>query len=779
MAEDAITNQLNSLYATAQTQLQQEQYLEAIATSEQLLQTEPNFAPAYQLIGAAHTELQQPDQAQTAYTKAAQIYSDRGIALGQAGDLEQSLSNFQQAIAIQPDLAAAHTGMGITLARMGNLEQATSHLRKATEINPQAIVAHQNLATIATNQGKFEQAIRHYKTILELVPHATEIATSLAALQLKIGQYDAAIVNCKRALAFNPHQATAQFLLGNAYCLTGQPDLAIAPLTQALLQQPQNPYYRSLFAQTAGQVNTVEINSQLIQAIELCFNAEGIDHQDLWQVTLQVLGADPTIADLLTLAESSDYEIFQELFKAGVIATELDNLFHNQLLPAALPKCVNNNLAWEKLLTYVRRACLELIVTAAYTFTAEIEFLCALATQCFGNEYVFAITAIERELVSELAQAIDRSLAQLPANTQSTQLPNTLAAQLAVLAMYQPLDQLTHSEKLIDLDLPAPVQQLVQTQVIDLRTERSLKTTITSLTEIDPLSAELQAFYEAYPYPRWLSVHQTFPPFSEVMRSQFPWLQLPAFMQNPAQILVAGCGTGRQAILTSLQFPQAQILAVDLSKSSLSYALRKCQELGINNINFYQADLRRLDRSVLDQQFDIVGVTGVMHHIEGLVDRVWKNLTDLLKPQGMMQVGLYSDRARQTIRHTHEFIQQHGFPTSDDGIRQARQAMINDPNPEQFGSILWSTDFFSISGCRDLLFNPEEYFTPLKIKRSLEQLNLKFIGFVHKDPRLLQAYQDTYPQDTTATNLDLWEEFEIQHPFTFAGMYQFWCQKQG
>ena len=44
------------------------------------------------------------------------------------------------------------------------------------------------------------------------------------------------------------------------------------------------------------------------------------------------------------------------------------------------------------------------------------------------------------------------------------------------------------------------------------------------------------------------------------------------------KILVAGTGTGQQSIGSSLAFSGGNVDAIDLSKSSLSYALRKSKE---------------------------------------------------------------------------------------------------------------------------------------------------------------------------------------------------------
>jgi hypothetical protein len=51
------------------------------------------------------------------------------------------------------------------------------------------------------------------------------------------------------------------------------------------------------------------------------------------------------------------------------------------------------------------------------------------------------------------------------------------------------------------------------------------------------------------------------------------------------------------------------------------------------------------------------------------------------------------------------------------------------------------------------------------------------IGFMH-DPQVLRAYRDRHPQDTTATDLRTWSEFETAYPDTFAGMYRFWAARK-
>ena len=44
-------------------------------------------------------------------------------------------------------------------------------------------------------------------------------------------------------------------------------------------------------------------------------------------------------------------------------------------------------------------------------------------------------------------------------------------------------------------------------------------------------------------------------------------------------ILIAGCGTGQQAIEAAFRYQHREILAIDLSLASLSYAMRKTKNL--------------------------------------------------------------------------------------------------------------------------------------------------------------------------------------------------------
>ena len=109
----------------------------------------------------------------------------------------------------------------------------------------------------------------------------------------------------------------------------------------------------------------------------------------------------------------------------------------------------------------------------------------------------------------------------------------------------------------------------------------------------------------------------------------------------------------QNSIGTSSIFSNSDVLAIDLSLKSLSYALRKTKEFGISNINYMQADI--LDIELIDRKFDIIESSGVLHHMEKPLIG-WEKLTKCLKSGGLMRIALYSKYARKDIAKTRSEI---------------------------------------------------------------------------------------------------------------------------
>ena len=233
--------------------------------------------------------------------------------------------------------------------------------------------------------------------------------------------------------------------------------------------------------------------------------------------------------------------------------------------------------------------------------------------------------------------------------------------------------------------------------------------------------------------------------------------------------MIAGCGTGQQAI--ERNYFSDNILAVDLSFNSLSYAIRKVQERKIKNINFLQCDI--LDLEKLNQKFDIIESVGVLHHMENPFEG-WKVLNNILKPKGLMLIGLYSETARSDIKFAHEIISKNNYNSNDTDIRNFRSYILSNNYKDEFNKIKKSYDFYSLSSCRDLLFHVKEHrFNINQITSILKKLGLNFLGFQHDNVLIPNHFKRMYENN----NLQNWGTYEESYPHTFSKMYLFWVQK--
>ena len=140
-----------------------------------------------------------------------------------------------------------------------------------------------------------------------------------------------------------------------------------------------------------------------------------------------------------------------------------------------------------------------------------------------------------------------------------------------------------------------------------------------------------------------------------------------------------------------------------------------------------------------------------------------------------MKIGLYSTLARQHIVEMRQEISKAGIGSSDAAMKSFRATvMASDQNHHK--RILTSTDFYSLSTLKDLLFHVQEHrFTIPQLKQCLEELGLKFCGF--ENDSIVNKFSVSNAGVNDPYDLDKWQTYEVSNPRTFASMYQFWCQK--
>lgn len=110
-------------------------------------------------------------------------------------------------------------------------------------------------------------------------------------------------------------------------------------------------------------------------------------------------------------------------------------------------------------------------------------------------------------------------------------------------------------------------------------------------------------------------------------------LRKEAQLKPGSKIWVPGCGT-RWAVLVALQFSDCEIVASDLSSSSIAFQTRLVENLGLTNIKFKQENL--LETGYTDE-FDFISCVGVLHHLQCPLDG-FKAICRALKGTGWFAI---------------------------------------------------------------------------------------------------------------------------------------------
>ncbi len=698
----------------------------AIADCKLALTIKPFLSQTSFMLASLLINQRKSSEAVSVLDKALEFDSENAELLASLGEcnrnmanLETALSQLHKATTLSPSYAIAWANYGAALQQSGQISAAKQALRKAYNLNPRLAGVINNLALLAMKEGDFHQALTLFDESLKLAPSNTDLMVNKCIVLIRLNLFEDAIKLSLQALdleqSFNTQQNFCSVLQElPAFQLS---DLVYDKLILALQDGWTRP------AQLSRLISTHMASHSLVSSTDALL----------------------TIQDFSSALSSAPTEMLSSLFD--------NDLF--QTLLSTTP-VVNANL--EIFLTKLRKLLLHQLASDEVEnincqFVPEA-FMSALAQQCFINDYAFTYDEKENGLLAHLIEHCEK--------------PH----HLTVLAMYMPLHLTGAREAVITQRVSS---ELYQQQYALPLFENISRASIRAIGLVrDTVSLQVQSQYEENPYPKWAVAAQVKAAkgIDSYIASLLPSAPYVALNSQTPSILIAGCGTGQQSIQTAKLFPQSRIVAVDLSLASLAYAMRKTDELGIHNIEYLRADI--LELGELNQTFDVIQSTGVLHHLAE-PEKGWDILTSMLAPKGLMKIALYSEYGRSDLKLVHDFIKDSGIGSSASEIREFRGTVLSSENP-QFDTLLRKGDFYNLSNCRDLLFHIQEHqFTIPRIKSYLEKNDLRFLGFV-LPTQIVHEYSLNFANDSSATDLDNWNQFELDNPQTFSGMYQFWIQ---
>lgn len=609
--------------------------------------------------------------------------------------------------------------LGLVYAQNNKINEAIQNYKEAIRINPKYIDAYNNLALTHYNHGEVNNAIENLQKALEINENFYIAHNNLAKIYFKKKEYEKSLTYLKKSLNINPDYGDAINLLKELLCL--------------------NINFNKQESWLYLPIKNLITKYKIIQPTYISRSVVSLFKQD--NVVSNVLKID---------FDDIEKEKFIYIIK------ELQNF---DLLLEFLKVCPLPDIELENLFKKIRKKIL--IIEINFNEYIEIKnFIISLSAQCILNEYLYATTKEEIHKISEIESKIKHSLKDVEENMV------TVLSLYKNLSLYDWINDLNNNQ----------INEFLKNYLNEVKREQDFKNTIKSIKEIDSIiSKNVKQQYEENPYPRWKNPTIT-TPISVKNFFDINNIQANKFDENDfkePKILIAGCGTGQHAINTASRFKDSYVIALDLSFNSLAYAKRKSDEFEINNISFIQGDI--LDINILNDQFDIIESVGVIHHMESPIEGL-KCLMSVLKKNGFIKLGLYSELARRNIIQFQRRNPTDKVNITEEKIQHYRSQILNTSNKDD-KSLIFFNDFYTMSDFRDMVFHVNEHnFNISKIKNMLKQVNLDFCGF-SGFTTIGKSFIDNLGEKFDRYDLNHWEKIEPIQPDLFKGMYQFWCQK--
>ena len=193
------------------------------------------------------------------------------------------------------------------------------------------------------------------------------------------------------------------------------------------------------------------------------------------------------------------------------------------------------------------------------------------------------------------------------------------------------------------------------------------------------------------------------------------------------RILLAGCGSF-SPYPTALANPESEVVALDLSRSSLKRASLHARLHGCRNIRYRTGDL--LDPLVEPGPFGFIDCFGVLHHLPDPVAGL-RALAARLAPGGIVRIMVYSRAARREIEAARRALRLAG-------IRDiaALKGLLRRAQPESrlATAVCEAADAASPAGLADAFLHPlVSTFRVDDLVAFVDDAGLKPLRFAHND----------------------------------------------
>jgi tetratricopeptide (TPR) repeat protein len=196
--------------------------------------------------------------------RSADIYISRANAYCAKGDAQNSLLDYDAAIARAPLDPRARYGKAVAFYTMGNRDGAESEFNTALRLDPNDLNSMRGLAIVLRDQHKYSESIETYTSALKVQPGDALLFSGRAESYREMGDLTHTISDYSQAIALQPGDDLLLRLRGLAYDHQGDYNKAIADFVEATRVAPSSARGYSLWAEALEHSHRSEESMEVL-----------------------------------------------------------------------------------------------------------------------------------------------------------------------------------------------------------------------------------------------------------------------------------------------------------------------------------------------------------------------------------------------------------------------------------------------------------------------------------------------------------------------------------
>lgn len=166
------------------------------------------------------------------------VYTHRGYLHNQRGEYDKGVKDFQKALELEPDCAAAHNNLGATYILLDEKDKAVFHLRQALALDASLIEVRINLADVYIKMDQYEEA---REVLIPEMAHGKEPESYyylIGRVHFGLCEYEAALQAWLKSRELGMTKIDLNLFLGNAYFYLEELDKAFHHFQQLTRNKP-------------------------------------------------------------------------------------------------------------------------------------------------------------------------------------------------------------------------------------------------------------------------------------------------------------------------------------------------------------------------------------------------------------------------------------------------------------------------------------------------------------------------------------------------------------